>query len=260
MDDPAEVVLITGGRGIAAAVAHGVAAVGKSVFVVSQVDEEVSGLCREISHLGGRADGVVADLTDEDAATAAFDRCLDVFNRLDGAVAVAGGSGRRFGDGPVGEIPLEGWQQTIAINMTPMFLTVREGVRAMDNGGSIVVVSSVLATHPSSLFVTHAYAAAKASAHGFVRSVAARHARDRIRVNVIAPGLVDTQMARRAASDPDTVAYVTRKQPLAGGLLPPESPAALAVFLLGDGSRHITGQIIEVDGGWGVTETDPIVG
>lgn len=243
-------VLVTGATGIGAATAERVAAEGGSVFVVS-LDEEPIDSLRESSD---RIDGMAADLTDESAAEAAFARCLDRFGQLDGVLAVAGGSGRRFGDGPVDQIPLSGWEATVAANMTPMFLTVREAVRNMSEGGSIVVTTSVLASHPQRMFVTHAYAAAKSSAIGFVRAVAARYASRGIRVNAVAPGLTATPMAQRAASDAETVAYAEQKQPLAGGLLPPESVAAAVTFLLSDDARHITGQILSVDGGATVTE------
>lgn len=250
------VVLVTGAAGIGAATARNCAREGATLFVVSLDPAEIRAVCAEAEALGATADGVAADLRDEEAADRAFTRCLEAHGRIDGTVAVAGASGRRHGDGPVHDIPLTGWEATVDLNMTPMFLTVRGAVRAMigRGGGSIAVVSSVLARHPSPLFVTHAYAAAKSSALGFVRSVAAAYAGDGIRCNVVAPGLVATPMSERAASDPASVAYATAKQPLAGGFLPPESVAATALFLMSDESRHLTGQLIEVDGGWGVTE------
>lgn len=253
--------VVTGATGIGAATARRAAADGASVFVMSLQEREVAALCDEIVEQGGVADGVGVDLTQERAAEEAFDTCVARVGVPDGVVAVAGGSGRRHGDGPVGDVPLSGWDATVTMNMTPMFLTVRGAVRAMTaptstgaSGGSIVVISSVLARHPSPLFVTHAYAAAKGSAHGFIRSVASRYAPEGIRANVVAPGLVRTPMSQRAADDPDATAYAEAKQPLSGGFLPPDSVAAVAGFLLTDDARHVTGQAIEVDGGWGVTE------
>lgn len=118
----------------------------------------------------------------------------------------------------------------------------------------MVLIGSISAMHPSQYFVTHAYAAAKGAAISLTRSLASHYAHDRIRVNLIAPGLVETPMSARAASDPATVAYAREKQPLAGGFLDPADVAAAAVFLLSDEAGRITGQVLEVDGGWGVTE------
>lgn len=249
-------VLVTGATGIGAATAHRAAREGAAVFVAALGEEEVTSLCRDLRADGHRAEGQAADLTREVEAEAAFDRCAELLGPPHGVLAVAGGSGRRHGDGPVPDISLSGWDATIEGNMTPMFLTVREAVRNMvgSGGGSVVLISSVLATHPSALFVTHAYAAAKSSALGFARSVAARYAPEGIRINVVCPGLVDTPMSQRAASDPVTVAYARAKQPLASGFLPPESVGDTAVFLFSDDAAHITGQILEVDGGWGLTE------
>ena len=128
---------------------------------------------------------------------------------------------------------------------------------AAGSRGSIVLVTSVLAAHPSSLFVTHAYAAVKGAEVSLTRAMASFYGKDAIRVNAIAPGLVRTPMAERAATDSTSVLYATRKQPLAAGLLPPEDVAATGLFLLSDESRYVTGQVIDVDGGWGVTEAAP---
>jgi len=144
------------------------------------------------------------------------------------------------------------------MNGHPAFLAAREAVRAMlrDNkGGSIVLVTSVLATSPApDLFATHAYAAIKGAEISLVASMASYYASRGIRVNAIAPGLVDTPMAQRAANDPKILAYAARKQPLVGGLLDATDIAAAGLFLLSDEARGITGETIAVDGGWSVTE------
>ena len=89
------------------------------------------------------------------------------------------------------------------------------------------------------------------------RAMASHYAGDGIRVNMISPGLVRTPMSERAANDPATVAYAGRKQPLAGGFLDPDDVALAALFLLSGDAARITGQVLEVDGGWGVTEAGP---
>jgi NAD(P)-dependent dehydrogenase (short-subunit alcohol dehydrogenase family) len=249
-------IVVTGASGIAAAGALRAAHDGARVFIISQFEEECRTLADQVTETGGDIGWVSADLTEESQADDAFDAAVKHLGGLDGLFAVAGGSGRAHGDGPVHDIPLEGWVRTMALNTHPFFLATRNAVGHMgEGGGSIVIVSSVLATSPvPSLFATHAYAAAKGAANAFVTSVAAYYAGRRIRVNAIAPGLVRTPMSERAGSDPVTMEYIVRKQPLAGGFVEPDAVASLASFLLSDEAAMITGQVIAVDGGWSVTE------
>lgn len=204
-----------------------------------------------------------ADLTREEDAETSFAAAAERFGRIDGLFAVVGASGRRFGDGPADAIPLEGWDRTLAINARPPFLAAREAIRLMQkqqptesgSRGSVVLVSSVLAAHPSpKLFATHAYAAAKGAIISLTRAMASYYAPAGVRVNAVAPGLVETPMSHRAADDEATVTYAARKQPLAGGFLSPGDVAAAACFFLSDDSIRVTGQVLEVDGGWSVTE------
>jgi len=116
-------------------------------------------------------------------------------------------------------------------------------------------VSSVLADHPSpDLFGTHAYAVAKGAQLALVRTTAAAYAPDNIRINAIAPSVVVTPMSMRAQDDAAVMAYTEKKQPLSGGFLDPEPVAAAAAYLLSAEADAVTGQVLAVDGGWGVTE------
>lgn len=249
-------IVVTGATGIAAAAAHKLARQGGKVFVIAIDDEDCRSLIAELEAGGASAGFRVADLRVEAEADGAFEAAVSFLGGIDGLFAVAGGSGRPFGDGPTHQLTLEAWEKTVQANASPMFLAVRNAIRHFgDSGGSIVVISSVLATSPSPhLFGTHAYAASKGAANAYVTALASYYAEAGIRVNGIAPGLVRTPMSARAGSDPETVAYASRKQPLAGGFLEPEAIADAAVFLLSDESSQITGQVLTVDGGWGVTE------
>ena len=87
--------------------------------------------------------------------------------------------------------------------------------------------------------------------------MAAAYLADRIRVNVVAPGLTRTPMAKRAERDRAIRAYASRKQPLAGEMMDPDEVAHAAVFFLSDESRVVTGQLLKVDGGWSIASVSP---
>ena len=131
--------------------------------------------------------------------------------RIDVLVHAAGISGRRFGDGPLHECSDEGWEAVMAANARGAFLTNREAVRLMlaqdadatGLRGSIVNVGSVLAESPApEFFGTVAYAASKGAMRSLTLASASRYAPDRVRFNLIEPGLIDTPMAGRAVGDP----------------------------------------------------------
>jgi NAD(P)-dependent dehydrogenase (short-subunit alcohol dehydrogenase family) len=262
------VCLVTGSTGIAEASARRLAALGAAVFVTSKTPEHCERLAADLAAGGYRAAAFPADLADEDQVAAVVDAAVRTFGRIDGLVSVAGGSGRSFGDGPIHELTTEAWRETLRLNLQTQALVAAAVVRRMRDQapntsasrGSIVLVSSVLASHPvPGLFETHAYAAAKGGIGALGVAMAASYASLQIRVNVLAPGLTDTAMASRASADPSTVAFVRRKQPLIGGLLSADDIAHAVVYLVSDESRAVTGQVLAIDGGWSVT-TAPIEG
>jgi NAD(P)-dependent dehydrogenase (short-subunit alcohol dehydrogenase family) len=187
----------------------------------------------------------------------AFHACLHKFNGVDAVFNVAGISGRKFGDGPLHECSVEGWDITLDTNVRSMFLLCRSALRYwLDTGrhGTILNMSSVLAFSPEPQhFASHAYAASKGAIISMSRAMAAYYAPHKIRVNVIAPGLVRTPMSERAQSDAEALQFIARKQPVSEGMLDPADVARTALFLLGEQSRHMTGQVIGIDGGWAVS-------
>lgn len=260
------VCVVTGSTGIAAASARRLAAEGASVFVVSRTEDRVRSLADELAVGGATAGWAIADLTQEPQVDAAIAAAVNRFGRIDGLFAVAGASGRRYGDGPIHELTAEGWDRTLAINLRSQALTCRAVIRQMlaqepnDSGtrGSILLMGSVTASDPvPEFFATHAYAAAKGATTALMTTMAATYASSGIRVNAVAPSVTDTPMATRAASDDRIRAFNARKQPLAGEMMDPVEVAHAAVYFLSDESRVVTGQLLKIDGGWSVMSVSP---
>ncbi len=216
-----------------------------------------------LSELPG-VEGVPADLADPVAmAGLVSEATRRLGGRLDILFHVAGLSGRRFGDGPLDDCSDEGWDTVIDANARGLFLTNRAAVRQMrgqdpdDAGlrGTVLNMGSVLGWSPSPrLFGTFAYAASKGAIRAMTMNAAATYAPERIRFNLIAPGLIDTPMAARAVGDPSIREFLRTKQPMAGGPGTPEDCAEAALYLCEPASRFTTGTVLAVDGGWCVSE------
>lgn len=249
-------VVIGGTTGIGLSAAAAFVREGACVVVTGRDPDNGT---KAASLLGPSASVIASDACQEGSAEEAVETCIAHFGGFDGLYHVAGGSGRRFGDGPLHELTLEGWRKTLDMNLTSLMLSNRAAVRAFterDHGGAILNMGSVLGMSPSPRhFTTHAYAAAKAALIGLTRSTAAHYAADGIRVNVLAPALVETPMSARAQQNPAIMDFIRTKQPLDGGRIGrPADLDGAAVYFLSDASRFTTGQVLHVDGGWDLSE------
>jgi len=250
------IVIVGGTTGLGLSAARACVGQGAKVVVVGRNADSGQAAARV---LGNDACCVEGDAIDPATARVAIDLCLERFGRFDALYHVAGGSGRKMGDGPLHQITDEGWSYTFALNLTSAFNSSRAACNTFldrKTSGSILLMGSVLGFSPSpKYFVTHAYAATKSAVVGFVKSCAAYYAANDIRFNVIAPALVETPMAKRAAEDEAILKFIHTKQPLDGGRIGHASDLDGAVlWLLSDESKFVTGQTIVVDGGWSVSE------
>lgn len=250
------IVIIGGTSGMGLSAAKAFTAAGAKVVIVGKDAEKLE---RAKSELGASALGLSADATEPKTAVAAINVATKNFGGFHGLYHVAGGSGRKEGDGPLHTINDEGWQYTIDLNLNSIFYSNRAAVRYfLENNiqGTILNMSSVLGFSPSPhFFATHAYAAAKSAIIGFTKSAAAYYANAGLRFNVIAPALVATPMSQRVQGNDEVLQFIATKQPLDGGRIgQPGDLDAAAIYFMSDESKFVTGQVLAVDGGWSVSE------
>ena len=250
------VVIIGGTTGIGLSAAKAFIEQGAKVVVTGRNEENVEQAKIE---LGKNAQALSADARKPGTAVNAINTCIEKLGGFDGLYHVAGGSGRKMGDGPLHELSLDGWNKTLELNLTSLMLSNQAAIKKfleLKKQGTILNMGSVLGFSPSPLyFSTHTYAAAKSAIIGFTKAIAAYYAKDNIRVNVIAPALVETPMAQRAANDESILSFIKTKQPLDGGRISePGDMDGLAIYFMSDQSRFTTGQVVAVDGGWSISE------
>lgn len=241
-------VLITGSRGIAAGLANALAKQSYQIYLLGGDTEDSKALASEISQIVGHS---AIDLRDETAVEKGFAEAISKLGGLDHVVSIAGGSGRSFGDGPIESVSKSAWEQTLDLNLSTAFLTAREAIKHFKNngGGSLTLTSSVLATSPSpEFFQTAAYAVSKGAINTMVKTLSASYLQNNIRINAVAPSLVATPMAKRAAENPAISEFTKKKQPLAPKQLPVEQVVSGYLYLIEN--KAVTGQVLEIDGGW----------
>jgi len=189
---------------------------------------------------GGRAAVIVGDVADPSDCARVVTEAVEALGGLDGVVCNVGiGLGRGL-EGTTGEE----WDTVPAVNVRSQFLVCRAALPVLDDGGAIVFVSSVAGLKPGTRIP--AYDTTKAALAGLSRSVAHEGARRGIRANVVAPGLIDTPLGRRANEGRPS----RGRTPVALGRQGTAwEVAAPVVFLLSSDAGYITGQILAVDGG-----------
>ncbi|MGH7172783.1 MAG: SDR family NAD(P)-dependent oxidoreductase [Gemmataceae bacterium] len=250
--------LIVGGTsGLGRAAAQRFLEEGAKLVIAGRAEDKGDEALTALRSLGPVA-FVACDAAVPEQVDRLFAETLAFLGGLDVLYHVAGISGRRYGDGPLHECSDDGWLVTLQANLTSTFLTNRTAIRCfLQQGtpGAILNMASVLGFAPAPrYFDTCAYTASKGGILSMSRLAAARYATDGIRVNVLAPALIETPMSGRAVSDPAIRHYLRTKQPLAAGPGQPEDCSDAAVFLCSDAARFITGVVLPIDGGWCVSE------
>ena len=248
-----KVALITGaGSGIGRATAELIAREGVRAALVSRSGDELRVVERAIEPVGGEALVIPADVSVPEEIEAAVSQTADRWGRLDLLFANAGINGTWA---PIEKITPKEWNRVMNINLTGAYLTIHYAVPHLrKQGGSIVVTSSVNGTRMFSNVGASAYATTKAGQVALAKMLALELGPDGIRVNVICPGWITTDIEEstdksKLQGEPKLAEYPQGSVPLTkGGPGTPQQVAELVKFLFSDASSHISGSEIWIDG------------
>ena len=245
--------IITGaGSGIGKAAALLLAREGAKVCIVSRTEKERRATADEITGAGGTAIFAIADVSRPKEVEGTVAAAIEAFGSLDIVFANAGINGIWA---PIEELEPEDWDKTLNINLTGTFLTVKYAIPYLKkSGGSIIITASVNGTRIFSNAGATAYSCSKAAQVAFTKMAALELAKHKIRVNVICPGAIDTEIEdstekRHIGEAEEPSEFPQGKIPLTDGK--PGSAgqvAQLVLFLASDASSHITGTPIWIDG------------
>ncbi len=247
------VALVTGaGSGIGKAAALLLAREGAKIGALGRTEEELRETVERIRGTGGEAVVLEADISDPTAMQRAVQTLTDEWGRLDIVFANAGINGVWA---PLEELEPEEWDKTLEVNLKGTFLTVKYAVPHLKKqGGSVIITSSVNGTRIFSNTGATAYSSSKAGQVAFAKMVALELAEHHIRVNVICPGAIETNIDESTEQrDLDKVRipveYPEGSQPLEDGKPgTSEQVAQLVLFLASDASSHISGTEMWIDG------------
>jgi NAD(P)-dependent dehydrogenase (short-subunit alcohol dehydrogenase family) len=259
MELSGKVALITGaGSGIGKAAALRLGRAGAKVAALGRTEGQLRRTCAELRRNGGEALELTADVARSEQMRAAVERLAGEWGRLDIVFANAGVNGVWA---PIEELEPEEWDETLGINLRGTFLTVKYAVPLLrKQGGSVIINSSVNGTRMFSNSGATAYACSKAAQVAFAKMTALELARDRIRVNVICPGWIATEIGDNSRSRNlnrirRPIQFPEGAIPLTGGKPgTAEQVAELVLFLASEAAGHITGTEVWIDGGESLLE------
>lgn len=243
------VAVVTGGsRGIGAAIAHGLVDEGAAVVLCSRHEDACLAVAAEMRSHGGSALGLGANVSDPASAASVMARTLDEFGRIDILVNNAA-TNPQFG--ALIDADESALLKIFQVNLLAPWRFTREAVRGYmgEHGGSVINIASINALRPEPLL--GGYGASKAALIHMTRTLARELGPRAVRVNAIAPGLIETDFARALLDDRTFRESYVARTPL-GRVGTPSDTVAAALYLAGEQSSYVTGSVLTVDGGYTV--------
>ena len=246
-----KIAIVTGASsGIGRAAAKLFAAEGAKIVVAARRKAELDELVAEIEDADGEAAALAGDVRDEAYAAALVELAAERFGGLDIAFNNVGATGDM---GPVAELPLASWRETIDTNLTSAFLAAKHQIPAMvARGGGSLIFTSTFVGHTVGMPGMTAYAAGKAGLIGLTQVLAAEYGPQGVRVNALLPGGTDTPAA--TFKTPEQRSFVEGLHALKR-VAQPEEIAHSALYLASDASSFTTGAALLADGGISVNRT-----
>lgn len=244
-----KVAIVTGGNGgIGLGMAKGLASGGARIVVAARNQEKSVAAVSELKALGSEAFALSVDVRDEASVAAMIDEAAKRCGRLDILVNNAGTNIRK----PAQEMTLDEWRQVMDTNLTSAFLCSRSAHPHLKRvgGGKIINIGSMLSIFGASF--APAYGASKGGIVQLTKSLATAWAADKIQVNAVLPGWIDTDLTRQARQQVSGLHERVLARTPAGRWGAIDDFAGIAVFLASAASDFITGTAIPVDGGYSV--------
>lgn len=248
------IAVITGaGSGIGRSAALKLAENGAEIVLIDVSEQKIRQVQEEVRKLGSKAFMIKTDVSDSEQVQHALEETFNRFGQIDFIFANAGINGVIA---PIEDMDAEDWDKTMSVNLKGTFLTVKHAIPYMkQNGGSIAITSSINGNRYFKNFGFSAYSSSKAAQVAFGKMAALELAQYKIRVNMICPGSIDTNIDESTFKKTENLMEITipieypqGSQPLAQQAGTAEQVSDLVLFLASNLSSHITGTEIFIDG------------
>ncbi|UBQ07501.1 glucose 1-dehydrogenase [Zymomonas mobilis] len=246
-DYSGKVALVTGaGTGIGRETALAFAKAKAYVAIIGRSENNIQETLRLVTEMGGQAIAIQADVSQEDSIKAAIEKTVETFGKLDFAFNNAGIEHKAI---PAADIPSEEWDRIISTNLNGVFFSMKHEIPAMLKSGSGSIVNTASGAGVKGFPGNGAYCASKFGLIGLSKAAALDYAKQHLRINVVAPGIIETPMMQRFTGGTEEGRETAIAQEPVGRAGHPKEIAGTVLWLCSDLAAFTTGSVFVVDGG-----------